>query len=157
VDITEFAEHYHVRTQKHEDGEIVIFGKLWKVQPETKFNRQRNPERMDKLRYGHQVFEYGDGRFGVLLMFPVDNGHEIGGSGKSAKWTYAKEKLTVGGITILRDGDAEGIALFDPENKAQARLALKIAGCRVRRQLSPEKRQALAVRLTAARAATKAA
>jgi hypothetical protein len=90
-------------------------------------------------------------------MFPVDNGHEIGGSGKTAKWTFAKEKLIAAGITILRDGDGEGIALFDAGNKTQARLALKIVGCRVRRQLSPERAQVLADRLAVARAIKKAA
>jgi hypothetical protein len=69
-----------------------------------------------------------------------------------AKWTYAKKKLTAGGFTIRQDGDTEGTALFNPEDKAQGRLALKIAGARVRRELTQEQRDALAARLAVARA-----
>jgi hypothetical protein len=145
MDIHEFAEQYHVRTRKDECGEAVIQGKLWKSQP--KLGRM----------YGHHVLEYGDGRFGVLMMFHVNNRREIGGSGKSAKWTFARQKLIQAGFTIRQDGDAEGIGLFDPENKTQSRFALKIAGCRLRRKLSPEQAQVLAVRLAVARAARKVA
>jgi hypothetical protein len=48
--------------------------------------------------------------------------------------------------------DTEGTALFNPEDKAQARFAFKITGARIRRQLSPEKREELAKRLQTARA-----
>jgi hypothetical protein len=144
MDITDFAQQHRVRTRRDECGEMIIPGKLWKRQPTRRI-------------YGHHVYDCGDGRFGALLMFHVDAGHEIGGSGKTAKWTFAKEKLKAAGFSIFRDGDAEGIALFNPEDKQQSRLALKIAGCRLRRQLSPERSQALADRLAVARAAKKAA
>jgi hypothetical protein len=67
------------------------------------------------------------------------------------KWTNAKKKLTAAGFTIRQNAETEGMALFDPEDKAQARFAFKITGARIRRQLSPEKRQALVERLQAAR------
>jgi hypothetical protein len=60
--------------------------------------------------------------------------------------------LTASGFAIKQNAETEGTALFDPENKAQAKLALKITGARVRRQLSPDKRDALVARLQAARA-----
>ena len=77
-------------------------------------------------------------------MFPVDGS-------KSPKWANARKKLVNAGFAIKQDGDAEGIALFDPEHKAQARLALKLAGIRTR-ELSPERKVALAAQLIAARA-----
>jgi hypothetical protein len=89
--------------------------------------------------YDHHVYEHGAGRFGVMLMFD-----------SARKWSNAKKTLIAGGFAIRQNGDTEGMALFDPEDKAQARLALKIAGARIRRQLSPEKREAVVKRLEAA-------
>src|SRR5258708_3030516 len=107
MDISAFAERHNIRTRHDECGDAVIFGKLWKKQPETKLNRLRNPKRMDKLHYGHQIFEYGDGRFGLFLMFELDTGSEIGGSGKTAKFGFAKKKLLAADFTIQHEGDAE--------------------------------------------------
>ena len=150
MEIAAFAEQHHVRVQRDEGGDTVILGTIWKKQPVTPYNLNRNPERMAKLDYGHRIYDYGDGRFGLLLMFEMDNDHEIGGSGRSAKWANAKKKLVDAGI-IRQEGDAEGITLFDPENKAQSRLALKLAGIRVKRQLTEDQRKALANRLVVAR------
>lgn len=145
--LVEFAEQYRVRTRQDECGETIIPGKMWKVQPKSNF---AGPNRL--WQYGNQIYEHGNGQFGLLLMFPVDNGKEIGGSGKSAKWVNAQKKLIAAGFTIRQKGDAEGTALFNPEDKAQARFALKLAGIKTRRQLSPERRAALASQLAAARA-----
>lgn len=153
MEIAEFAERHHVRVQRDEGGDTVILGKIWKKQPVTPYNLQRNPERMAKLDYGHRIFDRGDGRFGLFLSFEVDNDSEIGGSGRSAKWANAKKKLVAAGFTIRQEGDAECIALFDPENKVQSRLALKLAGVRIRRVMSPEQRIACAERLAAIRKA----
>jgi hypothetical protein len=99
--------------------------------------------------YGNQIYEH-DGRFALMLMFPVD-GHEHGGSGKSAKWVHARKRLRNSGFTLKQDADAEGVMLFNPEDKIQAKLALRFAGIRTR-QLSPERKAALAAQLADARA-----
>jgi hypothetical protein len=49
-------------------------------------------------------------------MFPVEDVAEVGGSGKSAKWVNARKKLIAAGFTIRQNGDAEGTALFNPED-----------------------------------------
>ncbi|SRR5713101_1221267 len=131
--IEQFAEKYHARTRKDECGDTYIPGTPW-------------PDE----HYGHQIYEHSNGRFAVLLMFPVE-GHEAGGPGKSAKWSHARKKLINAGFTVKQDGDAEGVALFDPEHKVQARLALKLAGIRTR-QLSPERKAVLTAQLAAVRA-----
>lgn len=132
--IEQFAQKYRARTRT-EDGETFIPGTQW-----------------DMEHYGHQIYEHDADRLALLLMFPVEaEAHEIGGSGKSAKWVHARKKLINAGFTLKQDGDAEGVALFDPEYKAQAKLALKLAGVRTR-QLSPERKAALAAQLAAARA-----
>lgn len=153
MNITAFAERHHVRTRHDECGDTVIFGKLWKKQPVTKFNRERNPERMDNLKYGHLIYEYGDGRFGLFFMPEMDYGSEIGGSGKTAKLGFAKKKLLAAGFTIQHEGDAECIALFDPENAVQAAVALELARVKRRRVMSPEQRIAAAERLAVVRKA----
>lgn len=127
--VEEFAEKYHGRTRKDECGELIIPGKLWKVQPKA--------GRM----YGHHIYEHGADRFGVMLMFD-----------SARKWNNAKKTLVAAGFTLRQNAETEGTALFDPEDKAQAKLALKITGARIRRQLSPEKREALVQRLQSARA-----
>jgi hypothetical protein len=132
--IEQFAEKYHARTHKDE-GETFLPGTLW--------------DPPNGRMYGHQIYEVGDGRFGLLLMFPVE-GHVDGGPGKSAKWVHARKKLINAGFTLKQDGDAEGVALFNPEDKAQAKIALKLAGIRTR-QLSPERKAALAAQLAEAR------
>jgi hypothetical protein len=135
VNIDQFAVSYHARTRKDECGERIIMGKVWKVQPKSKFRVAR-----ELYTYGHHIYEHGDGRFGVMLMFD-----------SARKWNNAKKTLTASGFTIKQNAETEGTALFDPENKAQAKLAMKITGARIRRQLSPEKRDALVVRLQAVR------
>ncbi len=136
--IEEFAQKYHARTRKDEcgDGETFIPGTQWEYPPTGRM-------------YGHQIYEHGE-LFALLLMFPVE-GHEDGGPGKSAKWVNAKKKLINAGFTLKQDGDAEGVALFNPEDKAQAKVALKMAGVRTR-QLSPERKAVLAAQLAQARA-----
>ncbi len=131
--IEQFADKYHTRTGKDECGETYIPGTPWPSD-----------------RYGHQIYEHGNGQFALLLMFPVE-GHEAGGPGKSARWVHARKKLLNSGFTLKQNGDAEGVALFDPEHKVQAKLALKLAGIRTR-QLSPERKAALTAQLVVARA-----
>jgi hypothetical protein len=128
LNIDQFAVTRHARVRKDECGEPIINGKLWKHQPK--------PGRM----YGHHIYEHGDGRFGVMLVFD-----------SARKWNNAKKTLTASGFRIKQNAETEGTALFDPENKAQARLAMKITGARVRRQLSPQNREALVARLQVAR------
>ena len=62
----------------------------------------------------------------------------------SRRWSYAKKKLAAAHFTIRQDADMEGTALFDPANRAQARLALKLAGVRRKRAVSAAERQRLA-------------
>ena len=128
MNIDQFAVTHHARVRKDECGEPIINGKLWKRQP--------TPGRM----YGHHISENGDGRFGVMLMFD-----------SARKWNNAKKILTASGFTIKQNADTEGTALFEPANKTQAKLAMKITGARIRGQLSPEKRDALVARLQLAR------
>jgi hypothetical protein len=131
MNIQEFGEKHRVKVRKDECGNLVILGRMWKEQP--KGGRQ----------YGHHIYEHGDGQFGLCLMF----------DGSPARWTYAKRKLTAAGFVIRQDGHGEGIATFDPANAKQSRLAIGLAGARVKRVLTPEQLEAARARLKHARQA----
>lgn len=141
-----FATKYDVKIRRDECGDETIFGRPWKKQPVPRFTAHRSD---CDYHYGHQIYDNGDGRFGLMLMFD-----------RPAKWTYAEAKLQAAGFTIKQSGASngvppkydrfgEGIALFDPANEAQARLALKLANVRFRRHLNltPEQREAIRRRL----------
>lgn len=83
---------------------------------------------------GH-IYEHDTGTLGVLLEYPT-----------ARRWNSARRKLEAAGFVIWQDGDTEGTALFDPENAAQVKLALKVAVARPKRVLTPEQ---LAARLAA--------
>jgi hypothetical protein len=71
-----------------------------------------------------EIYQY-DGFLLALLLMPR----------KKFVWVNARRKLEAVGCTILQDGDEEGAATFNPENPVQARLVLRLVGCkRTRRQ-----------------------
>lgn len=139
IGIKSFAESHRVKIRQDSCGDLVISGK------------QHTDDMPVQIEYCSHIFDCEDGHhLGVCLMFAPSGD---GKSGKSAKWVNARKKLIAAGFTIHQDGDAEGIALFDPSNNAQAKLALRLAGVKTRRQLAPEEAAAVAARLAAARAA----
>jgi hypothetical protein len=74
-----------------------------------------------------QIYAYDDAFLAVLLLF----------SSKRA-WTHGREKLLATGFTLLQECDTEGTATFDPQNREQVALAIKIAGAKKRRRVSTE-------------------
>jgi hypothetical protein len=121
--LEDFAVNHRLRTRKDGCGDYVIPGE----------NQ-------------HQIFDNGDGRLGVLLMFDT-----VG------KWNNRRKLMTAAGFESRQDAETEGTCLFDPTDRAQAKLAIKLTGARAKRVLSPEKAKALAERLKAAREAKLAA
>jgi hypothetical protein len=110
--IEQFADDNRIKLRKDSCGEIVIPGK------------PRNATRPEDQSH---IFENGDGRFGVCLLFPTPG-----------KWTYTKQRLTKAGFEVKQNGDAEGTLLFDPSDRQQAKAAIREAGIKTRRTLSPE-------------------
>lgn len=70
-----------------------------------------------------------------------------------------KRQALAGGLVLKWQGDAESIFYFNPANAAQASLAIRLVGAKVRRTrvMTPEQKQVLADRLAKFRAAKKAA
>jgi hypothetical protein len=119
--ILQFAGQHRLRTRKDECGDLIITGRRGTM---------------------HHIFDNGDGRLGICLMF----------DGHPAKWTYAKQKAAAAGLTVRQDGYGEGTMLFDPSVPKQSRMALKLTGARIKRVLTADQRETLAERLRAARA-----
>ena len=129
MNIKQFADCYKVKIRRDSWDDPIIPGKQFcKDMPE-------------RVEYRSHVFDNEDGtNFGVCLMFT-----------SARKWGNARRTLQAANFTIRQNGETEGIGLFNPADKAQAKLALKVAGVKNRRQLSPEQRALLANRLATLR------
>jgi hypothetical protein len=80
-----------------------------------------------------QIYEYGSGLLAVMFILP----HSREPSPRA--WNHACRKCLAAGMTLRQNGDAEGALSFDPDNDAQARLAIRVAG--VRRRKRPSEKQ----------------
>jgi hypothetical protein len=72
-------------------------------------------------------------------------------SGNAYRWNRARAAFIAAGMKITQNGDHEGCAVFDPENGEQAKTAMLHAKVRTRRQVSPERREAMLANLARAR------
>lgn len=83
------------------------------------------------------------GRVGVIYEFDADTLGVliIPNPPRKRYWGCLRASLIVAGMTLVQDGDGEGSAVFDPDNPIQAKLAIRAAGIRRRRQLTPEQRE----------------
>ena len=116
IDVLAFADKYRLNTAHDVCGELIIPG-----------------------HSGH-IFAYTDDLLGVLFM-PDPKGQR---KPSTAKWLKHKRNLSAVGCRIGQDGDGEGSAIFDPLNKEQATVAIRVAGCRRKRAPSAGQLAALA-------------
>ena len=85
---------------------------------------------------GCHLYEYSDSELGLMVLSdPKD--------ARPRRWAGIRKKCFAAGMTLRQNGDDEGALSFDPKNRQQARLAIKITGARPKRQLSPEHRAKL--------------
>src|ERR1700758_3198729 len=106
--IEKFAETHRLRVSKDECGDPVIRG-----------------------RKRHQIFDNGDGRLGVLLVFSSPK-----------KWNNCRKLVTAAGFQSRQDASTEGTALFNPGDDEQSKLAIKITGVRPKLALTTEQKKA---------------
>jgi hypothetical protein len=85
-------------------------------------------------KVGH-VYERDDQCFGVMVMSD---------KGTAGKWNNARRSCLAVGMTLLQDGDMEGSLGFDPANREQVKLAIRVAKVKTRRIASPAVREQLA-------------
>jgi hypothetical protein len=78
---------------------------------------------------------YDGGLLGVYLNLPT-----------ARKWNSARRAMQAAGLTLRQDAETEGVFAFNPEDKVQARVAIKFSGVKPKRQISPEQKVVLAKR-----------
>jgi hypothetical protein len=129
--ITEFATQRRLKTRREDCGDFI-----------------------DVIITGNQgqIYEVSlDGsKFGVMFM-PPKTATEPWGRWCPKRWGNFRRAGIAAGMTILQNGDSEGCLQFDPTDKAQSTLAIRIAGVRPKRRVSPETAAAGAARLALSR------
>ena len=135
--IQDFAAKYRLHTRLDDDQTTIIRGK-----------------------FGH-IFDYDDNVLGVMIMlqprlkFPPP-GQPQPPIKKPNYWGFRRSAFLHAGFTITQDGSYEGCATFDPQNPAQAKIAIKAAGIKSRRIPSPTEQIRLTNLVAKAREAKKA-
>jgi len=110
-----FARQHRLRTFRDTDGITVIRGQA-----------------------GCHLYEYSDSELGLMVLSDAKDAHP-------RRWARIGKKCLEAGMTLRQNGDYEGAFSFDPANRQQSRLAIKVTGARPKRQLSPEHRARLRV------------
>lgn len=87
-----------------------------------------------KGREGH-LYQYGNR---LALMVIGEHGAK---PVSPLKWGFARNACERAGMEVLMDGECEGALAFDPRDGKLAKLAIKVAGVRTKRTLSPALRQ----------------
>jgi hypothetical protein len=83
-------------------------------------------------RHG-QIYEYDDQLLGVIYSNPRDKA--------ANRWLTAKRECEAAGMTLQQFGDREGSLSFNPENRAQAKLAIRVAAVKFKRIMSEKQRE----------------
>jgi hypothetical protein len=87
-------------------------------------------------RAGCHLYEYSDSELGLMVLSDAKDAHP-------RRWAGIRKKCLEVGMTLRQNGDDEGAFSFNPNNRQQARLAIKVTGASPKRQLSPEHRAKL--------------
>jgi hypothetical protein len=104
MNIEQFATTMRVKVRRHEDGELIIPGKL-----------------------GH-VYQHDEATFGLVLEAPPHD-TRLDNTLRARRRTALRE-----GFEIHQEGDIEAILLFDSNNAKQARLAVRLVGAKRKRR-----------------------
>ena len=103
--IIAFAEKYRLRVHRDECGDVVVVGKLG------------------------QLYQYDDGLVSLVLMSPNGDDPKLDNTLRSRMRKALRE-----GLELHQRGDYESTFVFNCENRAQARLAIRLVGIKRRRR-----------------------
>ena len=84
-----------------------------------------------------QLYEYSDEELAVMHILPATK------PARPRVWNRMRDLCAAAGMVLRQNGDAEGALSFNPENREQVKLAIKLAGVKRKRQMS-EKQKAVA-------------
>ena len=108
-----FARQHRLRTFRDTDETTVIRGQA-----------------------GCHLYEYSDSELGLMVLSDAKDP-------RPHRWAAIRKKCLAADMTLRQNGDDEGALSFDPNDRKQAQLAIKVSGARPKRQLSPEHRARL--------------
>ena len=83
---------------------------------------------------GH-IYEYSDDLLGVIF---------VGSIPRARLWKSLLKQCLAAGMELRQNGDAEGALSFQADSSEQVKLAIKTAGIRRKRKVSPEQLERLA-------------
>ena len=123
VNLQEFAASHRLKTRLDECGETIIPGK----------------------RGASHIFEYGnwpgENSPNTMAVIFMADPHGLRKPGR--QWNKRRAAMLDAGFQITQDCDGEGTARFDPNNPKQVKLAMRVAGIRPKRVMSPAQVAAL--------------
>jgi hypothetical protein len=92
----------------------------------TAFSRDECGDLILQGKNAH-IYTFSEIRLGICLEYD-----------SAKRWNGAKRAMQEAGFRMTQDAEREGCGLFDPTSREQVRLALKLAGVREKRKLTPE-------------------
>ena len=111
--LADFAGKHRLKVRRDDHGDTTILGKQ-----------------------GH-LYEYSATELGVMFM-PPRTESEPWGRWCPKTWGNFKRAAAAAGMTLRQNGESEGCLSFDPKNNEHAKLAIKIAKVRPKRQPTPD-------------------
>jgi hypothetical protein len=111
--VKKFAAQHRVKVRRDSCDEAIIPGK---------------PRKMKRAEDRSHIYEDGE-KLGLCLLLT-----------SVRAYNHAQRRLLAAGFTQSQDGDTEGTFLFDADNAAQAKLAIREAGIVYRRVVTDEQR-----------------
>ncbi len=130
---SDFTSRYRLRAKRDPCGDRIIPGKLIAADM---------PKRVE---YCNHIYDYHDGKHLAVCLLLLTK----------KRWTWAKRRLLAIGFELHQDGDTEGCLLFDPLDRKQARLAIRVCRIKSTRVLSEAQGVAGTAALEKAQAALK--
>jgi hypothetical protein len=104
MDSASFVEKHRLRVRRDPCGDPIALGK-----------------------FGH-LYEHAPGKFGIVLENPAS------GPSRAHTLLSRRRKALAAGFELHQAGDSEAIMLFDSENSAHVRLAIRLVAAKKRRQ-----------------------
>ena len=102
--IITFAEKNRLRVHRDGCSDVVVVGKLG------------------------ELYQHDDGMVGLILMSPNGDDPKLDNTLRSRMRKALRE-----GLELVQQGDYESSFLFDPQDRAQAQLAIRLLGIKRRR------------------------
>ena len=114
--IEEFATRHRLKVTRDECNGTIIAGRI----------------------YESNIYEHSDDTLGV--MFVTDGRKSL----RTGLYNRFRAACLASGMTQVQSGDGEGAFTFDPDDPAQAKVAIRGIRARVKRKVTPEQLARLA-------------